>query len=97
MDHVAVRYVVLDLQVRDFECTYRIDRAGQATFGFTVTRHPQPLPRRAQYAQDLRAIKTLTLTVVAKAHRSSPVSASSLSSCYTSIFVFQSSSFTSAL
>jgi hypothetical protein len=87
--------VVLDLKVRDLEGSYSLDGSRQAPLGFPVSCHPQTPSSRPQRAQDLRAIKTLTLTVVAKGHRSS--ASASLRESYTRVFVFQPSSFTSAL
>jgi hypothetical protein len=94
VDHVAVRHVVVDFQVRNLESAYGLDGSYEASFGVTFARHPQPLSCRPQRAQHLRAVKTLSLTVVAKAHRSL---AASSPGRYTSIFVFQPSSLMSAV
>jgi hypothetical protein len=94
VDHVAVRRVVVDFQVGDLERAHGVDGSREGSFGVTFARHPQPLSCRPQRAQHLRAIKTLPLTVVAKAHRSLVASSPGR---YTSIFVFQASSLMSAV
>ncbi|MBI4266561.1 MAG: hypothetical protein HY657_19505 [Acidobacteria bacterium] len=69
VDHLAVHHLVEGLEVGDLQRPDGIDGRGEDLIGAARgVRLAQPLARRPERAQHLRAVEALSLTVLAEAH-----------------------------